>query len=290
MCPAEARGTKSPHSFGPRVTGQRPLLAHSRPTLLPLRKAPRSVLLTLEEIAMSAATTVKSYCAQCKGTTNHVVLHEVERKHTPSNTPGMEIDFYNEQHQIVACCGCDERSFRLETYCSEDYDPETGNIPPSIHSYPERPPKSRDAMLPIKPFPHVPKKPKRIYRETMEAFNAELYTLAAGGLRAIVEAICLDKKIADGPVVTKDPKGGPDKIKRRPNLQGKIAGMAEQSLLTAKQAEVLHAHRFMGNDALHELEMPAVDELVVAIGIIEHTLETLYELEHRGALLIRGRS
>lgn len=239
---------------------------------------------------MSGASNVavKSYCTKCAGITNHAVLVETELESTPDNTPGMEIDFWREVHQVVSCNGCEHRSFRLTTVCSEDFDDE-GLPAETATSYPGPPNKPRSDMLPIKPFPHLPKKPRRIYRETMEAFNAELYTLAAGGLRAIVEAICADRKIADGPVEVPDKNGG-KKTVRKNNLQGKIAGLAEAELLASKQANVLHAHRFLGNDALHDLEMPEVDDLKLAISIVEHALEAIYELEHHGARLTKGRT
>lgn len=232
---------------------------------------------------------VKSYCSECKRTTNHTILKEVERSFMPSNTPGMEIDYYRETHQIVACYGCEERSFRRVTASSEDLDPDTGDLTESVVAYPGEPPKSRDKMLKVLPFPHLTKKPRRIYRETIDAYNNELYTLAAGGLRAIVEAICIDKAVTDGPVEEKDKATGATKIVRKNNLQGKIFGMAERGLLTQQQAEVLHEHRFMGNDALHDLEMPDPDNLKLAIEIIEHTLVALYELVHRGAALKAAR-
>jgi hypothetical protein len=228
-------------------------------------------------MAASDDTVVKSYCTKCRGITKHIVIKEVERSLSPDNTPGMGIDYWGQAHQVVACRGCDERSFRCVTVCSEDLDPETGDLAESVVSYPGEPPASREDMLEVRPFPHLTKKPRRIYRETIEAYNNELYTLAAGGLRAIVEAICIDKAIADGPVEEKDKATGVARTTRRNNLQGKIFGMAEKGFLTQKQAEVLHEHRFMGNDALHELEMPDADSLKLAIDIIEHTLVTIYE-------------
>ncbi|CAH8239910.1 hypothetical protein VAEU17_810001 [Vibrio aestuarianus] len=32
----------------------------------------------------------------------------------------------------------------------------------------------------------------------------------------------------------------------------------------------------MGNKAVHELDMPSLDELKIAIDIVEHTLENIY--------------
>ena len=127
---------------------------------------------------------------------------------------------------------------------------------------------------------------RRIYRETIECFNNESFTLCASGLRAIIEGICADKQIADGPVniIGKD---GASSIKRKDNLEGKIAGLAEKKILTDSQAAILHQHRFLGNDAIHELNIPSYDELNLAIDIVEHILVSLYEMPRKAEELIQ---
>src|SRR6185312_7083755 len=104
------------------------------------------------------------------------------------------IDYWCEHSQIVVCNGCENASFRSVVVDSENIDG-NGQMFPRVMYYPGEPAaeKEPDDVLDIKHFPHLPKKPKRIYRETIEAYNRELFTLAAGGVRAIIEAICADK-------------------------------------------------------------------------------------------------
>lgn len=62
------------------------------------------------------------------------------------------------------------------------------------------------------------------------------------------------------------------------NLEGKINGLAQKKFLTAQNAEALHEHRFLGNDALHELTQPSSEELKLAIEIVEHTFKSVFDL------------
>ena len=68
---------------------------------------------------------------------------------------------------------------------------------------------------------------------------------------------------------------------RKNDLRGKIEGMLEKGLITPGQRDILHEHRFLGNEALHQLDTPNSQELNLAIDIIEHTLEHLYEIRDK---------
>ena len=76
-------------------------------------------------------------------------------------------------------------------------------------------------------------------------------------------------------------KNGTNKTERRKNLEGKIEGLHENSLLTKRHAKILHELRFLGNKSAHEFDKPTKNELLVAIEIIEHTLENMYELDEK---------
>jgi hypothetical protein len=110
-----------------------------------------------------------------------------------------------------------------------------------------------------------------MYKETIEAINAGIRTLAGGGLRAVVEAICLDKKITDG------------------NLQKKIEELAKQGFLTKNQAELLHEERYLGNAALHELATPSGQDLEDGLGIVEGLIRTIYILPSKAKRLKERR-
>jgi hypothetical protein len=106
-------------------------------------------------------------------------------------------------------------------------------------------------------------------------------TLSAAGLRALVEGLCAELNVVDGPKeVTK--KDGSTQIKRFKNLEGKISGLHEKGYLTKQHSDVLHEHRYLGNEAVHELTLPSREELALAIEIIEHIFISVYEIPKKG--------
>lgn len=232
-------------------------------------------------------TVVQVVCSTCNIETNHIVLQSVEHEILSEildsehyNEP-ISID-YHISFQIIKCQGCDSISFRKEIECSE-YEP--GDL--HVFLYPHR----SETTKPIKDYFHVPKNIKEIYIETIECFNHDQPYLCAAGLRAIVEGICADQKITDGPFLT--PEGNPIKNKktglpqRNKDLYCKIAGLVEKGILTKKQANILHVHRELGNDALHKLQLTRsrvsrAKELSLAIEVVEQTLNILYETPKMG--------
>ena len=106
-----------------------------------------------------------------------------------------------------------------------------------------------------------------MYSETLSAFNAGILTLCGGGLRAIVEAICIDQGIISG------------------NLVAKINGLVTAGFMVQTQADFLHEERYIGNNALHELRTPSRQDLDDGLRIIENLLETIYVLPERAQRL-----
>ena len=209
---------------------------------------------------------MRAFCIDCKRETNHQVLQEIVKKY---NTE----DIWAEgTWQIIECNGCEYVSFREVWESSEDIDPEEGHPLETVKLYPIR----NKETLSLKNFYNVPFKIRNIYREMIDAFNNGLLILSAGGLRATIEGICNNENITDGPVELN--RLGIKTTKRKKDLQGKISGLFEKGLLTKTHAEILHEHRFLGNEALHSLDQPSIEELKIAIEIVEITLENIYEL------------
>lgn len=233
----------------------------------------------------------KVYCAQCKWETNHLVLQSVDcdGSEVIGHYDGdpETIDWSN-NYQIIQCQGCDAISFRHVSWFSEYQGPlGLGEWSDGLSTwlYPKR----SDKTKPIKDYYNVPNTLRRIYRETLECFNNDALTLCAAGLRAIIEGICADQKIVDGPVqVIK--RDGSTETKRKDNLEGKIAGLGEKGILTQKNATILHEHRFLGNEAIHKLSQPTPDELTIAMEIVEHILDALYEMPDKAEELQRIRA
>lgn len=97
----------------------------------------------------------------------------------------------------------------------------------------------------------------------LDCFNNANYILCAAGIRAIIEGICIDNDINKG------------------NLYSKIDELNKKGILTTQHSEILHNHRCIDNSAIHELAIPSKEELSLAIEILEHTLENIYELEFK---------
>lgn len=221
---------------------------------------------------------IKVFCAKCKGATNHLVLLSVDINGNEDIDDSYYVS-WNSKYQIIQCQGCELISFRHENSNSEDMEPiSEDEWSHTIYEnlYPQR----GKNTLTINEYFNAPTSIRRIYREVIDCYNNESFTLCGAGLRAIIDGLCAENGITDGPVeITKD--DGSKKIERRKTLEGQISGMHEKGLLTKQHSDVLHEHRFMGNKAVHELEQPSVQELQLAISIIEHTLENIYELPEK---------
>lgn len=229
------------------------------------------------ELNTSAGIIVPVICLTCKNKNNHKVLVSVDKSET-------EITYYDEifssnnSFQIIECLGCGNISFRSEQSDSESYN-EEGPLYSEI-LYPKRTIYTWNS----KDFLNIPDNLRRIYRETIDCFNDENLTLCGAGVRGLVEGLCKENGVIDGEIeITK--ADGTKTTKRVDNLQGKINGLHEKGKLTKENAEILHEHRFLGNTAIHDLSSPTKEELSLALAIIEHVFDNLYEIPEKAIQL-----
>jgi hypothetical protein len=130
--------------------------------------------------------------------------------------------------------------------------------------YPER----ASMHLAPKQYKNLPENLTRIYVECIKSFNGGLSLLCAAGLRALIEGICANKDIS------------------AKTLEKKIDGLGDHLPLNIVAS--LHAFRFMGNDAMHQLAPSDVQTLQVAIDVCEDLLNFLYELDYKLRQLPKG--
>lgn len=222
--------------------------------------------------------TIKVLCSSCKNTTKHRVLTSINERGTENWGEYADFD-WNTDFEIIQCLGCETVSFRSYSINSENED-HTGRSIPTILLYPKR----SINTLAIKNYMNVPFNLQRIYRETIDSFNNGNLTLCGAGVRALVEGLCKENGITGGNVeITKT--DGSKELKRKTNLQGKINGLHESGKLTSQNTDILHEHRFLGNDAVHELSIPSKEDLGLAIEIVENVFDTLYEIPNKGMRL-----
>lgn len=203
--------------------------------------------------------TKKIYCRKCRQPTNHTVLHEVKTGWDDQESGMWLIDIFT----TLQCLGC-EAVCLLEDYVfSEDIDPYTGNPENQVSIHPN-PFKDREEL---KEIYHLPEKIRKIYIETVSAFNQKLPILTGVGLRTIIEAICKDKK-----AVGKD-------------LEARINALVNLGLITNNESELLHLNRYIGNISTHEVIEAPLEELKTGLDIIETALQNAYILPQKAVSL-----
>jgi hypothetical protein len=218
---------------------------------------------------------LKVFCLNCKIETNHRVVGEHIQEFSNE-------EFYFEyKYQIIECLGCEAISFRKESFDRDAYDYQTESHIIEVELFPGRDVHYRV----IKNYFHAPDKVQHVYKEAINAFNNNLPVLCAAGLRAVIEGICneeglnIEESNNEGKITKKEIWG----------LEKKIARLFSSGYLTKQHAQTLHELRFMGNEAVHQLDPPSTKALLLAIEIIEHTLDNLYEIGVKAFNLQRGR-
>jgi hypothetical protein len=199
---------------------------------------------------------LRIHCSKCNGKTKHLILQSLKTSCSELINRQFSVEWVD-NYEIVQCQGCEIITFRHLNWFSEDPDCLTERL------YPKRSENSHSTKV----YLNAPVSLRRIYRETIECFNNEIYTLCAAGLRSIVEGICKDQGIKDGPITVTESDGS-SKTVRKKNLHGKISGLCEKGVLTKNNSDILHELRFLGNEAVHELSQPSPEELTLAIEII----------------------
>lgn len=193
----------------------------------------------------------KAFCNNCKGLRNHSDLFEKKIRDDDDGFPSIE------KYLVIQCMGCENISF-MKIYgdiSMVDYDQE-GNAEYYYDEtiYPYFLEKGNE----LKSLYHLPPTIKIIYEETINAFKANSYILTAGGLRAIIEAICNHLKI------------------KNDNLEKRIEALQNKGFITSNEAKRIHSIRFLGNDALHEIAKPQKQHLYILLEIVNHLLANLF--------------
>ena len=203
---------------------------------------------------MQQGIRIKNYCNNC----HHETWHNVLYVKTISDS-NFDIS-WDQDYCVLQCAGCDTICFRVDTSDSESYEyDEYGNWIPLVHH--ENYPASSEGFGLIENIYEIPDEIRNIYNETVKSISDGCYTLAGIGLRATVEAICIHENIPGG------------------NLDTKINRLVSNGFISKDDADKLHAIRFIGNDAAHDIKAPIKNKVIIALKIIEHLISTKYAMQ-----------
>jgi hypothetical protein len=205
----------------------------------------------------------KDYCPSCYQNTNHRSLF---KEHIGSKN--YEDFHWSEDYEVIRCEGCENIQYRT-TYSDESmtaYHPD-GDYEVDYSDYKYYPKNLKGHKI-LKNIYHIPDKIRIVYIETIEAMKNNCYLLSAVGLRAIIEAICIEQNITGR------------------NLELKINNLSKNKLITEKDSNRLHTIRFLGNDSVHEMEVPKEDKLNIALKIVESLIDNLYLIDIDANILL----
>lgn len=222
---------------------------------------------------------IKNFCVKCNRDTNHKIISNYRIDESAEFENGQFDISWFDDYQIVICLGCDTVSFIHNSWFSEDWDPETNGLNTTI--YPERKQKEPLVLADITPDLDC------LYKEVINAYNSGAYILASVGIRGMLEGLCKAKNIKRGkvPVEVK----GEVIMKSRDNIEGKIYGLLDAGHITEKHVDIMNHLRVLGNYAIHEIEQPKMEQVDIALRIIESMFEVVFGLEKKGELLRQFR-
>lgn len=203
---------------------------------------------------MQQGRKIKNFCNECHHETWHNILF-VKNISNHTDDISWSIDY-----AVLQCAGCDRICFRTESSDSESYDiNKFGNWIPCIGV--ENYPPSNKGLGEIENLYEVPIEIKKIYTETIKSITDGCYTLAGIGLRATIEAICNHENIQGR------------------ELNTRINKLVTNGFISKDDADKLHAIRFIGNDAAHEIKAPLNNQIIIALKIIQHLISTKYAMQ-----------
>jgi hypothetical protein len=198
----------------------------------------------------------KIFCNNCRQPTTHELVYF----HTPEELEYLESDQQEDIRTTISklwiCGGCERVT--LQEITLDEGGEEIGS-----EFYPSR----EKHYLIRKSFLQLNSKLSQIYEEIIICYNNASTILCATGLRALLEGVCADKGIA-----------GKSLFEKINNLH---------TLLPGNIVESLHIFRFIGNEAVHQLNTPSIDQLRSAIEVMEDLLNFLYDLDYKASNISR---
>ncbi len=202
-------------------------------------------------------------CNICKYMTWHQLLHTHSGALPVLSDDDEVVDEVSEIWELFQCLGCG----RLVARVARNY-PWEDQI--DYQFYPER----TSSHHQKKSYQKLPTNLENLYSEVVAAYNKNSHLLCTAGLRALIEGLCENQGIKEGP-------NQHGKVSN--SLEGKINGLA--SIVPANIVKNLHGLRFLGNQALHELEVPSASDLELALNVVEDILNVVYDLNYKAQLL-----
>ncbi|WP_123404635.1 DUF4145 domain-containing protein [Pseudomonas frederiksbergensis] len=215
---------------------------------------------------------IKSDCRSCSRNTRHEIISKVEDR--DSEYWRIKLETWS----IIRCLGCHTYAFhrrfdeldRIEDEIIEDLKEESTEEDSFYYLNHVRTDIYPSVIKNHRTLTHTGSLPiliKTIYEQTLKSLTQNANVLASIGLRACIESVCNHLEISGR------------------NLQQRIDALFKNGHVSNGEKRRLHAIRFLGNDAAHEIKEPEYHDIRVALDIIEHLLNNVFILERKAGYL-----
>jgi hypothetical protein len=225
---------------------------------------------------MKQGDVVKAHCNNCSGDRKHVVANLHQFPWSQEIDDGFTIDG-EERYELLQCAGCDAVTLRHSSFHSEVTDDE-GRVTPTITYYP--PPTFRRipkwlhgiTLSHGKDFSVVwlPDFVVRLMREVYTALHGECLSLAAMGVRALLEAVMIEHVGDCG------------------SFQKNLEAFQAKGHISQSQSKVLETTLEVGHASIHRRYAPSRDDITLVLDMTENIIEMLY-ISHEKAAALRKR-
>jgi Domain of unknown function (DUF4145) len=211
--------------------------------------------------------TVKAHCNSCGQETSHKVLHNDRRVFDDENVPdGCSFQAYV-IHKLIACLGCEAVSMERAVSDSESVHAHSGDPIWVLEYFPPR------LYRPVPKWlenSKVPEFIRTLVREVYIALQNDARSVAAMGIRAVLEHVMISKVGDQG------------------TFKKNVDEFAARGFVASTQSVFLTKTLNIGDAAMHRGHRPDFDKLVTCMDVMENVLQSVYVLPPLAQKLGKG--
>ena len=214
---------------------------------------------------MPTTQPTQAHCNACGGIRNHRVLKKVAKSWETSLNEGYSV-WSEDEYEMLQCCGCDQVRLRKRSTFSEETD-EDGR------------PLVTETYYPPSLFRPHPKwftlldrewRITRLLREIYAALQNDAPSLASMGLRAVIEAIMIEKVGDHG------------------SFAANLEKFRADGFISEVQHSALSAALEIGHASIHRGHAPSEFQIETALDITENLVHGLYVIAHRAQASVKS--
>lgn len=219
---------------------------------------------------MEQGNIIKAHCNVCAGERNHLVIHHHNKEWREQLEDNAPVYIYGEDlYQLLQCAGCERVTLRHTNLFSEHTDHE-GRMVPTVTYYPpatfRRQPRwlsGKEGLLFTGQTDFVP----RLLTEIYTALHGECLSLAAMGVRALLERVMIDR------------------VGDHSSFTANLKAFQDQGFIARRQTDILAATLDVGHASMHRNYAPTRDDIRLALDITENVIEMVYVSHEQAAEL-----